>query len=399
LEEAAGHFRGGDFDQALAVLREAAKKHPDFPPAQIIMAQFFASAAQPGNMRSALEQAVAEAPDDAEAYAVLGQLALQDRRTTEAGLLYARVLELVSSRKERAKRDESARRQALGALAMIADTRKDWTTAQKHLETLLADDPKNTAVLQQLGRVVFQQKKYDEAKKLFEEAARADENSLGAEASMARLYQQAGDSGTASKLMLAAINANPTDFKTRLVAAQWSLDIGKLDQADMQAQAAVKLNPQSSDAKFLRATIALFRKDYKTAQEMFEQAHLQSPGNFAATNGLAVALVEQDDDAKKRMALEYAQINARIGPDRPEANSTLGWVLYRLGRLDEAENALRKSASAGLTSPETAYYFARVAFERGRKDDARRLVGEALKSSTPFPMRDDAEALAAELKK
>ncbi|MCR4412212.1 MAG: tetratricopeptide repeat protein [Thermoguttaceae bacterium] len=399
IQEAAGHFRNADYDKAVEVLRTAVKKHPDLPPAHLILAQFFNATNQPANMRNALEQAIAEDPADPEPYAVLAELAVRNRQMTEAGLLYAKVLELADARKE-SKRAASLRRPALAGLAMVADARKDWPAAQKYLEALLVEEPKNAGALQQLGRVLFHQKKLDEAKKRLQEAAKAGDDVLSAEANLARFYQEAGDTATAAQYMLEAIKANPTDFRTRLVAAEWSLEIGKFDQAETQAQAAIKLSPDSIEAKLVRGTVALFRKDYKTAQDMFEQAHLQAPGNFSATNNLALALVEQDEESKKRMALDYAQINARVGPDRPEANATLGWVYYRLGRIDEAENALRKSLSiAGQPSPDTAYYFARVLNDRGRKEEARRLLDLALKAKSPFPMRPEAEALAAELRK
>ncbi len=399
MQEAAILFRNGQFDKAADVLRTAARKYPDFPPAQVILAQFFAAVNQSANMREALEEAIAEDPEDPQAYAILAEMAVRNRQITEAGLLYAKTLELANQRKE-SKRAAVLRRHALAGLAMVADSRKHWPEAQKYLEALLVEEPQNAAALQQLGHVLFQQKKYEEARKRLEEAARASEEILPADANLARFYQQAGDTASAAKHMVAAINARPTDFRVRLVAADWSLQIGKLQQAETQAEAALKLNPQSVEAKILRGTIAMFRKDYKTAQEMFEQAHLQAPGNFSVTNSLAIALVEQDDEKKKQMALDYAQINVRVDATRPEANATYGWVLYRLGRLDEAEAALRKAiTSTGRPSADSAYYYARLLYERGHKEEARRLIEAALQAKGPFAMRPEAEALAAELKK
>lgn len=399
MQEAAALFRSGRFEQATEVLRSAARKYPDFPPAQVILAQFFAATNQSANMRDALEQAIADEPGDPQAYAILAELAVRNRQVTEAGLLYAKTLELANQRKD-SKRAVILRRHALAGLAMVADSRKHWPEAQKYLEALLAEEPQNAAALQQLGHVLFQQKKYEEARKRLEEAARISDEVLPADANLARFYQQAGDTATAAQHMLAAINAKPTDFRVRLVAADWSLQIGKLQQAETQALAALKLNPQSVDAMILRGTIAMFRKDYKTAQEMFEQAHLHAPGNFSVTNSLAIALAEQDDEKQKQMALDYAQINVRVDATRPEANATYGWVLYRLGRLDEAEAALRKAiTSTGRPSADSAYYYARVLYDRGHKDEARRLIEAALAAKGPFAMRPEAEALAAELKK
>ena len=66
----------------------------------------------------------------------------------------------------------------------------------------------------------------------------------------------------------------------------------------------------------LRGVVALFEEDYPKAEEYFQLAHLQSPGNFAASNNLALALCEEvdpvtgkPDAAKLRRHLEFAKQN------------------------------------------------------------------------------------------
>jgi Flp pilus assembly protein TadD len=109
-------------------------------------------------------------------------------------------------------------------------------------------------------------------------------------------------------------------------------------------------------------------------------------------------LVNQDDEAKKRRGLEYAQIDVRVFPDQSEAFSTVGWALYRLGRIDEAEANLRKAATMPRPSPDTFYFLARTMVDRGRKDEAKMVLQvQALKSPVPFLMRKEAESLMEEL--
>jgi len=150
----------------------------------------------------------------------------------------------------------------------------------------------------------------------------------------------------------------------------------------------------------MRGIVALFQKDYKAAEMYFEGAHLQSPGNFAASNNLAIALAEQSDPAKQRRALEYAAANVRQNSNNQnsrEAVSTYGWALYKLGRLDEADQVLQRLARTGLFGPDTAYYIARVAADKGRTEEAKRLLTAALKSKRPFSKEDEAKALLEQL--
>jgi tetratricopeptide (TPR) repeat protein len=131
-------------------------------------------------------------------------------------------------------------------------------------------------------------------------------------------------------------------------------------------------------------------------------AHLQSPANFAASNNLALALVEQDKEktaeAKKRKALEYAADNVQKNNKVSEAWSTYGWVLYKNGKVDEAEKALTNALSGGQLSADTAYYFARVLSDKGRAEQAERFAQAAVDSNRPFTKRREAKLLLEELK-
>ncbi len=395
IEKAAAMFRKGDADEALKLLREAVHKHPELSPPQVILGTWFSAVNQVSFARSALEQAVIEAPNDPEAYALLGEMALRGRMMAEAELLFGKALELVKGAKAPSERLIAVRRRSLAGLAATADARQDWKGAQRHLEALLAEAPKDASALEQLGRLLFQQKKPEEALARFREAAKVDEAALAPEATLAQLYQQAGDSQNAGKWMLAAIQASPRDFKIRLAAAQWEFEIGRYAQADEQADAALRLDPNSLAALMLRGAIAIVRRDYKTAEEVLEKAHLQAPGNVMATNNLALALAEQNDDAKKRLALEYAQLNARQYPDQPDAVAMLGWVLYRQGRVEEAEANFRKvlSSTGGRASQDTLYFLARYLADRNRKEDARKFLESAMKTPGTFLLRQDAKAL------
>jgi Flp pilus assembly protein TadD len=54
----------------------------------------------------------------------------------------------------------------------------------------------------------------------------------------------------------------------------------------------------------------------------------------------------------------------------------MGWVNYRMGKLDEAENHLRKAYTL-RSDPEIAVHLGEVLWKKGQKDDARKLWREA----------------------
>src|SRR5262249_4438466 len=101
--------------------------------------------------------------------------------------------------------------------------------------------------------------------------------------------------------------------------------------------------------------------------------------------------------ALRTRGLQLAEIDARQSPRSPEALSTLGWALYRSGRLDQAEQALRQAVTGVRTTPDVAYYLARVLLDKGRKDDARKILQAATGLPGAFAHRKDADALLKSL--
>lgn len=397
IDAALTRFRKGDSGGALSLLRAAVKKHPELPPAPVIMAQFYAAAGQARGLRVSLEQAVVEVPTDPEAYVILADLALQEQRIAEAHLLYDKAVRLAAAFEGNTQRKQLLQQRAYRGLAAVAESRKDWPTAEQHLESLLDVNPANASAIEALGRVLFEQGSAAQALERFREAARLNQNVLTPEAILAQLYERAGDRENAARYIREALSANPRDLQTHLAAARWGLETLQLDFALEQVDAAIEIDAAATEARLLRGTIALFSKDYATAEKELEWVLLRSPSNFAASNNLAVALCEQDDADKRRRALEYAQANWRQHRNQAAAAATLGWTLYNLGRIDEAERVLQGAAGAGTISPDTAYYLARLSVKRGRNTEARQLLAKALEARQPFLHREEANALLTQL--
>ncbi len=92
----------------------------------------------------------------------------------------------------------------------------------------------------------------------------------------------------------------------------------------------MQLEPKLLDAKILRGMVAIFQKDYATAERYFELAHLQSPRTFLASNDLALALIEQNDQAKKLRAWSTPRITS---DNTRDSGGRGGRLDLRLGAL------------------------------------------------------------------
>jgi tetratricopeptide (TPR) repeat protein len=399
LNDAWARFKDRDIDGAMKGLEAAVKKNPDLPPVYVLLAQFYSQVNIPQGVMQALETAVQKTPDDPEAYILLANIALGDRRFIEAELLFNKANDVLAKFTKSTKRKEGLSTTVAGGLAQVYQARGDWTSAKKYYDQLLKLDPKNAQAMQRLAYVLFQQKDPQGALNRLKEAKKADPKAMTPEATLAVFYQQFGDKENSKKWMALALTAAPNDLETQQVAAQVALENGQLDEAQTRAAAALRIDPNSLNAKNLRGLIALFQKDYKGAELYFEAAYLKSPSNFAASNNLALALVEQKDESKKKRALEFAQNNVKQYPKSAEAASTFGWVLYKLGQIEDADKALQAAAATGNFGPDTGYYAAVVANARGRKEEAKQRLKAALASTSPFTMKQEAAALLEQLNK
>ena len=135
------------------------------------------------------------------------------------------------------------------------------------------------------------------------------------------------------------------------------------------------------------------------AEKILEPLHRDSPADSLVANLLALTLIEQDDAAKQSRGMQLAEVNALQFPRSAEVVATLGWALYRAGKLDQAEQKLHAAITGGRTTADIAYFLARVMADKGQADNARKVLQDATSAKGSFAHRDDANALLKKLTK
>ncbi|KIQ96008.1 tetratricopeptide repeat protein [Lysobacter sp. A03] len=98
------------------------------------------------------------------------------------------------------------------------------------------------------------------------------------------------------------------------------------------------------------------------------------PESVAALNALGYTLADRTD--RYQEALELINRARAAEPDNAAITDSYGWVLYRLGRNDEALVALRQ-AFALQKDAEIAAHLAEVLWTLGRHDESRKYLEEA----------------------
>jgi len=413
VEEAITLFKNRQFDDARQTLKITCQAHPQLPPPGVLMAQMFVAANQGMAARGELERCVLNNPEDPEPYLVFGDLAFQNRMITESGLCFDKAHELCQKYNANPRRKRNLQIRAYAGQAAVAAAREQHQKEEELLTKWIELEPDSTAAYTRLARCQFrqggkenEQRAYATFGKLYEEidTERDPEKRVPRpEVNMAVMYSQDGRIENAKKLMrLAMQRAGQDDINTRLAISQWALENGEMQMAKEAATKAYQINPDSLQAMLLLGVAARYEGDAARAEEWFRKALAVAPSNFAAMNNLALTLIEQPDETKRRQGMEFAQLNQRANNNLQtaagrEAAATLSWAAYRMGREADAEKGMLQVLQAGSISNEAAYHAAKVLNERGRDKQARQILEPLVKKTQYFPGKEEAKTLLAQL--
>jgi tetratricopeptide (TPR) repeat protein len=410
VDTAISQLTSGRLADARASLATARRKNPNLPPANLMLAEILARAQQAAPVQAALEEAVKEDPADPGAYVYFGDFAIQGRRLAEAQLLYAKALDLTSGYTTNDKRKTRLLTATYSGLAQVAETQEDWPTARQHLEKLRQLDPNSAIALMRLGRVMFRMaKNLDEERAVFDiykQVHTLDPKTTAyPDVNMALLYEQAGKTDNAKKLIERAAQRDSQNIFTMVAVAKWGLEHGELDMADQACQAALKLDPDSVEALIYSGLTARRRDNLPAAEEALKKAHVLSPINSLVVGQLSQVLAESSDEKKQSLAVNYARLGTQLAPDPKEtagreALVTMAWVMSRLKQDASAARVVQQALSAGdgRISADSGYYAAQILYNNGMTEASQRLLEQTLAQDPVFTNRSAAEQLLARIR-
>ena len=323
---------------AIKVLKDFLAAHPEAREVRSAYARLLVNEKQYEAARQEFLTLDKAQPDNPGTLYALGILSMQMNDRPAAEKYFSRFVDLM----EKAPEDERDPSKAVMILSQIAEERGDYKAAADWLDRLDTEDPK----------VQF-----------------------GAALRRAQLTAKQGDVAGARKLL----GTLKTDDKTEqaqivLVEAQILRDAGQAKDAFKLMEQGVKRFPDNMD--FLYDYALMAEKMGKTAvmEKSLRKVIAKSPDNMQAYNALGYSLADRNIRLKE--AYQLISKALKMAPNDPFILDSMGWVNYRLGKLDEAETHLRK-AYAVRNDPEIAVHLGEVLWKKGQKEDARKLWREA----------------------
>ncbi len=189
-------------------------------------------------------------------------------------------------------RASTANRLALDYLGVVTELAERKFPAAEALEKRLVDEnPDVTWSHLLLATVHVAQEEFDAARREFERVMQMEPANKEALINLARLDFRAGDDVGGEARLQQVIEADPDDFRPRLLLSEAHLVARRYNQALDQARAAMQLAPDSPVTLNLLARASAANGRWDTARESFARITLLDPKNPRAWLNLARATV------------------------------------------------------------------------------------------------------------
>ncbi len=396
------NFLGREDDKAavLQLMERLMENHMDDAEAMFAFAHVTARMGDMERSQDLLERVLELKPDN-DAAAMTYLALLQKKGESNKALEW-----IESALKD--KKDDFNMRMAYARLLTEA---KRFDDARRQFEILSAQAPNNVDVLYALGLLYLQTNRLDEAEKYFLRLTGLKKRVFDANYYLARIAEERDQLNKASDLYQGVHGGeNYLDARIRLsliLAKQGDVDkalsnirsIQKSKGANrlilIQAEGEILINAKRyqeamdffnraieekshADILYSRAMLAekmgrmdLLESDLKTILE-------EDANNATALNALGYTLADRTDRYEE--AYGYIQRAYELSPGDFYILDSMGWVLYRLGRLDEAVEYLQK-ALVLRNDPEIAAHLGEVLWVRGDKQAAKDIWDTALKDT------------------
>lgn len=188
----------------------------------------------------------------------------------------------------------------------------------------------------------------------------------------------------------AGLKKSPNELSLKQARALALELLGRVTEAEA-ALRKLATETTSPEPHLALGDLKVRRGEYIAALKEYEEALKQSPNHERAMNNFACLNAEHGFDMERSAplaALLYAK-----HPREAAVADTLGWTLFRQGKIDEALPLLRQATEGMPGNPIHHYHLGVALLKSGRHSAGKRELSEALKISGTF----DGAAKAREL--
>ncbi len=241
-----------------------------------------------------------------------------------------------------------------------------------------------------LGQIAEYKKENSQAIRYYEDIGEDSEYHTQGFLRAAYLYAQVGNYEDALSILQ---SASPSSFEDQkqvlLTEVDILVDTQNYEKALDQANKILEVIPEDTDFLYARSVIFGLLDKPNEAENDLRAILKADPNNANALNALGFTLANQPNRVKE--ALPFLQKAISLSPENPAFLDSMGWLMFKMGRNQEAINILDKAYKISGNN-EIAAHLGEVLWATGKKEAAREIWIKAL--STPQDPRVIHDTLA-----
>lgn len=362
-------------------LEAAVKKFPDIDQPRLALVT---ALLESGELKAGLQaagDAVNRFPDNPRTLELLGVAELKAGNTNQAIQAFTKMATQQPNSVEPLMRISEAHLARNDVPAAIVQLRKavalkpEYLPARANLITLLARTGKFDEALTQAKNVQTLMPGQPHGWSFEGDLQAAKGNKAAAAAAYRTSFSKEQDVQTAMKLHRALLNANQ------------NADADKL-QADWLAK-----QPNDPRFNFYLGDLAMVRKDYDQAEQLYRKVLAAQPKNPVVLNNLAWLLQR----AGKPGALEMAEKALAEAPNSTALMDTIAEIHAASGQLDKALAMQKKAVDLDPEQPMHRLHLAQYLAKSNQKAAARAELQKLTQLGNAFPRQDEVQKLLASL--
>lgn len=361
----------GELDESAQILRQLLTKEPENDAIRLLLAQLLYRTDAREDALAILEAGLKRTPDSK----MLRLLHIRFLAETDLQQARTAMVELAGKHPEDAdlqfslalfNREIGLRAEAFAILTGLVE--RNRRAADAHF---------------QLG-VMAEEDNHPDSALMHYRAVRKGSNLLSATARLAAILTKQGRLNDA-RFYLHRLRVDKPDQAVALYQMEAELLVAdkNFHEARRVLSDGLKEHPNNIDLLYTRSLASEKLRNIASVESDLRAILQRDANNSAALNALGYTLANHTDRyAEARELIERA---LAISPNDPAIIDSLGWVLYREGRHDEATSRLRQ-AMALLPDPEIAAHLGEVLWVSGQRDEAKAVWRKALGSAPDNPV-------------
>ena len=346
------------------------------------LAKYYLVTGQPERSLALLQEVEAEYPEHPLRLIALGEAQLALGQLTGAETSFRQVIKLYPELKE-----------GHYFLALTYSKLNKPAKMRRELEAALEIDPEHVDSRVAMAGLLMIEGKFGIAQKVLEDLKQTEPGNIRITSLEGLLAVQQKRPEDAVRLFQAVMDKRP-DSQTALDLSNAQLAAGNFDASEATLKAWLAKHPEDVMVQLRLANTYLVMKRSEEAKLILSRLAEQLPDNPLVLNSLAWQL-RTDDPARARALAEHS---LKLAPDLPPAMDTLGVILLQQGDdLPRAVHLLERAAVKAPDVPAIRYHYAQALARNGEREQSRAILEELLSQEQAFGEKEEARQLLQEL--